>query len=208
MIASFNLSHSNILLFGQNYRMAQFFSSFKPGGKFVIKISTDNVEIVPILCKTIIALAALHAGGTVAITLGALYVGYKLVRPLVNAAVKKALGGERDDQEVRDIREGSLLVELHCFTDERFLEVLNDYDSGDMKKRFEEELSQAGFKVEGLEVEIKNSAEVKETEEAINKRYHGCIMKHCRAHGLCHNFNKTFYLFCRYGNCIFKTELM
>ena len=175
------------------------------GGKFVIKISTDNVEIVPTLCKTIIALAAVHAGGTVAITLGALYVAYELLRPIVDAAVAKSLGGQRNDQ---DISRGSLLVKLHCFTDERFLKVLGYYESGEMKKRFEEEFSQAGIKVKGLKVEIENWAEVNATKEAINKRYHGCIMKHCRAHGLCHNFNKTFYLFCRYGNCIFKTELM
>ena len=102
--------------------------------------------------------------------LGAMYFTYSLLRPLVDAAVGRALGGKRDDPEVRGIRGGSLHVELHCFTDERFLEVLADYESGRMKERLQEELSQVGIKVEGLKVEIENIAEVKETKEAINKR--------------------------------------
>ena len=131
------------------------------GGDFFINISTDNAEIalemVKEVCKT-------------ATKLSALYVGYKLLRPVVEGAVKKAFGGERDDQEVRDIKPGSLHVLLHCFTDERFLEVLADYESGKMKERLQEEFSHAGIKVEGLKVEIENMEEVNKTKEAINKR--------------------------------------
>jgi hypothetical protein len=89
--------------------------------------------------------------------------------------VKNGLGGERDDQEIRGIRPGSLHVLLHCFTDERFLEVLADYESGRMKERLQDEFSQVGFKVEGLKVVIENAVEVNKTKEAINQRYDGCL---------------------------------
>ncbi len=128
------------------------------GGQVAINIGADNVQVVRDLCKTVT-------------TLGALYAGYKLLKPLIEEAVKKGLGGERDDQDVRGIRPGSLHVLLHCFTDERFLEVLADYESGRMKERLQKEFSQVGIKVEGLKVEIENMVEVKKTKEAINTRY-------------------------------------
>ena len=136
--------------------------SAKPGGEISINISTDKVEV---------AIEVLKVVGKGAAALGALYVGYELLKPVVNAAVKKALGGERDDQGDPDIGAGSLHVRLHCFTDERFLEVLADYESGRMKERLREEFSKAGIKVEGLKAEIENMAEVNETKEAINNRY-------------------------------------
>ena len=134
------------------------------------------------VCKTLTTLGGVARAVTrdlciTAVSLGALYVGYKLVKPLIETAVKRGLGGERDDQEVRGIRPGSLHVLLHCFTDERFLEVLADYESGRMKERLQEEFSQIGIKVEGLKVEIENMVEVNETKEAINKRYDRCFIK-------------------------------
>ena len=134
---------------------------WKSGGDFFIDISTDNAEValdvVKEVCKT-------------ATKLSALYVGYKLLRPVVEGAVKKAFGGERNDQEVRDIKPGSLHVLLHCFTNKRFLEVLSDYESGRMKERLLEEFLQVGIKVEGLKVKIENMEEVNKTKMAINKR--------------------------------------
>ena len=136
--------------------------STKPGGEVSINISTDNVEV---------ALQALKVVGKTATTLGSLYVSYELIRPIIKAAVKKALGGERDDQGDPDIKPGSLHVQLHCFTEERFLEVLADYETGKLTKRLLEEFSLAGIKVEELKVEIENMEEVNKTREAINKRY-------------------------------------
>ena len=144
-------------------------------GDFSINISTDNVQVARDLCQTVREVA--RYAGITAVSLGALYLGYKLVRPLIETAVKRGLGGERDDQEVRGIRPGSLHVLLHCFTDERFLEVLADYESGRMKERLQEEFSQIEIKVEGLKVEIENMVEVNETKEAINKRYDKCFIK-------------------------------
>jgi hypothetical protein len=108
---------------------------------------------------------------TTAVSLGAIYTGYRLMRPLIAGAVKKAFGGERDDQDVRDIKPGSLHVLLCCFTDERFLEVLADYESGKIKERLQKEFSEIGIEVEGMTVEIENMKEVEETRAAIKKRY-------------------------------------
>ena len=138
--------------------------SATPGGPFSINISTDYVQVAKEVCRTVT-------------TLGALYFGYKLMKPLIEGAVNKGLGGERDDQEVRGIRPGSLHVQLHCFTDERFLEVLAEYETGKMKERLQKEFSQVGIKVEGLKVEIENMEEVNEIKEAINKRYDRFFMK-------------------------------
>ena len=85
-------------------------------------------------------------------------------------AVNRGLGGERDDQEVRDIRPGSLHVLLHCFTDKRFLEVLEDFESERMRERLSEEFSHVGIETEGLTVEIKNIEEVEERVLGIKKR--------------------------------------
>ena len=151
-------------------------------GDFLININTDDVQVARDVCKTITEVGkstrdVVRYVGITAVSLGALYLGYKLVRPLIETAVTRGLGGERDDQEVRGIRPGSLHVLLHCFTDERFLEVLADYESGRMKERLQEEFSQIGIKVEGLKVEIENMLEVNETKEAINKRYNRCFIK-------------------------------
>ena len=142
--------------------------STKPGGEVSINISTDNVEV---------AIQALKVVGKIATTLGALWVSYELIRPIIKAAVKKALGGERDDQGDPDIKPGSLQFQLRCFTEERFLEVLADYETGKIAKRLLEEFSLAGIKVEELKVEIENLEEVNKTKEAINKRYDICLMK-------------------------------
>jgi hypothetical protein len=55
-------------------------------------------------------------------------------------------------------------------TNERFLEVWTDYESGKMKERLQEEFSNSGIEVEGLKIEIENLKEVKETKRAIESR--------------------------------------
>ena len=134
------------------------------GGKISITIGSNNVQAVRDVCIA-------------AVSLGALYVGYQLIARKIDSAVKKALGGERDDQGDPDIKPGSLHVLLHCYTDKRFLEVLRDCKSGRMKKCLQKEFSQVGIEVEGLKVEIENVEEVIETKEAINNRYDRCLIK-------------------------------
>ena len=113
------------------------------GGKIFFTISSISAKSVGDVCTT-------------AVKLGAIYAGYKLIAKAIDGAVSRGLGGERDDQAIRDIRTGCLHVLLHCFTDQRLLEVLDDFESGRMKDRFEKEFSEIGIEVEGLKVEIDN----------------------------------------------------
>ena len=131
------------------------------GGTIHFTISSSSAQVVRDLCIT-------------AVSLGVIYAGYKLIARRIDGAVRRGLGGERGDQGDPDIRPGSLHVLLRCYTDERFLEVLADYESGRIKERLEEEFFQVGIKVEGMNVEINNKAEVNKTKEAINRRYDQC----------------------------------
>ncbi len=73
--------------------------------------------------------------------------------------------------DIGEIKPGSLHVKLHCFTDERFLEVWTDYESGKMKTRLEEEFSRSEIEIEGLKIELENLEEVNDTKKAIESRY-------------------------------------
>ena len=137
-------------------------------GNIAIKISTDYVEVAQEVLKTI--RETVRDVSKAAIALGGLYLLYKLLPSIIDCVVRSSLGGERGDQEIGDIRPGSLHVLLRCLTEERFLEVFEDYESGRMKERLQEEFSQAGIKVEGLKVEIENMEEVNKTKEAIEKK--------------------------------------
>ena len=100
-------------------------------------------------------------------TLDVLY-GNRFIRRLINTAVNKALDGIN---QLLQIIQGSLHVDLDCLTDERFLEVLKDYESGGIKERLQKEFAEVGIKVEGLKVAIENMEEVNKIKAAINKRY-------------------------------------
>ena len=73
--------------------------------------------------------------------------------------------------EIGRIVSGCVQFELRCFTEDRFLEILRDYESGKIKQRLEEELLKTGIKTEKLQVEIKNMEEVEGTKMTIEKRY-------------------------------------
>lgn len=126
--------------------------SYVKGGGFSIKISSNSAQVVRDVCIT-------------AVTLSAIYAGYQLLARKIDGAVTRALGGEREDQEIRDIKPGSLHVQLHCFTDERFLQIVEEYESGKMKERFYEEFKEIGVEVEGLEVQIENMDELEARKE-------------------------------------------
>jgi hypothetical protein len=139
-----------------------------------------TVEITNVVCDTAVSLAERLGGehtvqlarvaGRTVVSLGALYAGHDLLKLLINAATRNGFGGERGDQNV-EINEGSLHVRLGCFTNERFLEVLADYESGRIKERLQKEFSNVGIEVEGLKVKIENMKEVEETRAVIKKRY-------------------------------------
>ena len=120
--------------------------------------------------------------GITAVTLGGVYAAYKIIEPRVFVgAVTKGVGGERKDQEIPDVHEGSLLILLHCLTDERYLEVLEDFESGRMRDRLQKEFLEIGIEVKGMKIEIINIEEVNETKEAIDKRYNNHISNCQRA---------------------------
>ncbi len=146
--------------------MADFSASAKyviaGGGEISFKISTTDVQVVRDIVRDV---------GRIAITLGTIYAGYQLLKPLVESAVAGGFGGERDDQEIRGIRPGSLIVLLHCLTDERFLEVIDDYECGGLKDRLMKEFLEIGIEIKEMKVEILNMEEVSKTKEDINIRY-------------------------------------
>ena len=66
-------------------------------------------------------------------------------------AVKEAL--EASGRQVVGVRPSeSVLVELHCYTKESFVSLMDDFESGKVKRRLEEEFEKVGYKGE-LEVD-------------------------------------------------------
>ena len=98
-----------------------------------------------------------------AVSIGVLYC-YPELKSAVLAVLKTVFG------DVQDVISGSLHFSLYC-TDARFLEVLDDYESGEIKLRLEEEFLKVGIKTTELEVMIENVKEVKERKAAIKERY-------------------------------------
>ena len=124
-------------------------------GDFKFIIDTDRATARDILV----------AGSVVTVSLSAVYGIYKYVtlrEPEFNDAVKEGLGGSRADQQMGGIESGSIHVLLDCFTDERFLEVLEEYKSGKIRKRLKKKFSNIGITTEGLVVDIENIEEVEE----------------------------------------------
>ena len=134
-------------------------SGVSDGGDFSFSITAKTVQVIKDL-------------GVINTTLEELFNAWAIINPLVfKKAVKRGFGGERDDQEFKKFKTGSLLVPLHCFTDERFLEVLDDFISGRLKERLQEEFLRIGVETQGMEIEIKNVEEVNKISDAIQKRY-------------------------------------
>ena len=73
--------------------------------------------------------------------------------------------------EIRNIMSGCIQFELRCFTEDKFLEISKDYESGKIRKSLEEEFLKVGIKITGLVVKIINSEEVERTKTALEKRY-------------------------------------
>ena len=119
------------------------------GGVFSFTISSGSAQSVRDL-------------GITAVTLDAIYTGYKFIAKKIDDAISRSLGGERDDQEIYDITPDGTNVSLRCFTDQRVLEVLEDFARGTMKERFDNEFSEIGIELVGLQVKINNIEEVEE----------------------------------------------
>ena len=96
------------------------------------------------------------------VSIGVLY-GYPELESGVLAVLQKVFG------DVQNVTSASLHFSLYC-TDARFLEVLDDYESGKIKLRLEEEFLKVGIKTIELEVMIDNMKEVEERKAAIKER--------------------------------------
>lgn len=57
----------------------------------------------------------------------------------------------------------SILVELHCYTEKNFLSLMEDFETGRVKRRLEKEFEKVGCEGE-LEVTLVNEAEVYEAQ--------------------------------------------
>ena len=146
-----------------------------PGGEIHFNIDGDVELPNNELCR-----AAGYAAVGAATTLAVLY-GWPHFKPLIEDAVTEALNGV--NQAIRRIFTGSLHVWLECFTAERFLEVLADYESGKIKQRLKKEFSDLGLKVKELKVEIENTEEVNKRKEAIDIERHKFCM-HIHVNGI------------------------
>ena len=139
------------------------------GGPFCFIVNTENVQVAEVSGDA--AVRIVESLGNTAVKLGAIYAGYQLLKISIDEAFKRTFGGPRNDQENPEVTLRCLHVLLRCLTDKRFLEVLKDYESGRIKQRLQEELSQVGIEVEGLTIEIENMEEVNNIKAAINARY-------------------------------------
>ena len=106
--------------------------------------------------------AAAVGVGVEAVSLAAIYFNSERIGRKIKDAFERAFGGDRDDRDVGDINRGSLLIDVHCHTAESFLQFLEDYESGKVKKDLKEELLKIEIVVEDLSIKIKNEKEVEE----------------------------------------------
>ena len=100
--------------------------------------------------------------GVGAVSLAAIYFSRDRIRRGIRDAIVRAFGGDGDDRVVGDINRGSLLVDLHCRTAESFLQFLEDYESGKVRKDLKDELLKIDIEMEELSIKIKNEKEVEE----------------------------------------------
>ena len=96
----------------------------------------------------------------------------KMISELLDGVVLKVLGGARDDQDVRNIECEYFRVLVQCFTDERFVEVLADYDSGRMNNRLSQEFLKIGLDVPELQIVVENQEDVNVHKARILNRYY------------------------------------
>ena len=96
----------------------------------------------------------------------------KMVSQLLDGAVLKVLGGARDDQDVQNIKCEYFRVLVQCFTDERFVDLLADYDSGRMKNLLKQEFLKIGLEVPELRIVIENLEDVNVHKARILSRYY------------------------------------
>ena len=98
--------------------------------------------------------------GVGALSLGAFYLANRLSS---ERAIREALEARNEagvvDPQVRNIEQGSILVDLHCHSEKSFLEFVEDFKNEKVRNRLEKEFTKLGFQ-ENLHVTIRNIDEV------------------------------------------------
>ncbi len=89
--------------------------------------------------------------GVTGVTLGAIY-GRENIKHIVENLCKSVFG-------VCTVTEGSIVVDVDCFTVTRAKELLDSYQCGELKRKFVEELRKVDGKAEDLKIKF----EVEET---------------------------------------------
>ena len=93
-----------------------------------------------------------------ALSLGAYYLANR--RPVENA-IRNGLEIRNGvvDPEVRNIEEGSILVELHCHSEHSFIQFVEDFEAKKVEHRLKEEFTKIGFRSK-FYVATRNTEEV------------------------------------------------
>jgi len=139
---------------GQTFRAALELSASASTSGFSVTIKIDNA-----------ILAGLVSVG--ALSLGAYYLANR--QPVENA-VRNGLEIRNEagmvDPEVRNIEEGSILVELYCHSEHSFIQFVEDFETKKVKYRLEEEFTKIGFQGQ-LRVTIEKEDEVYKKVEVV-----------------------------------------
>ncbi|XP_046856654.1 uncharacterized protein LOC124449800 [Xenia sp. Carnegie-2017] len=132
-------------------------------GNFSFAVSCEKAVIQPL--------------GITVVSLYGIYSLSKIFQPAIKYILQKIFNkgscensSNGPSNEVSNVGSGSFVFDLSCFTEDQFKEVWEDYQSGILLQRFQDEFEAHDVKVEGLKVEIKNLKEVKEKMEIINYR--------------------------------------
>ena len=75
--------------------------------------------------------------------------------------------GGRIDPEILNIFKGSLRIILRCYSQQSFLQFLDDYETGRLKERLNEEFSKIG--IGNVILEIANAEEIKEKKKNLGR---------------------------------------
>ena len=102
--------------------------------------------------------------GAVGIGIGALC--YKHPEFVIRI-VEKALTAP--GRQVGSVTPGSILVELHCYTEESFRSFMEDFEAGKVQERLNKEFENSGYIGEELEVSITNYKEAYKFLEQISR---------------------------------------
>jgi len=131
--------------------------------EFSASVSTTGVSVSLKIDNTILA-GVISVG---ALSLAAYYLANR--RP-VETAVRNGLEGRNEagvvDPQVRNIDEGSILVELYCHSEHSFIQFVEDFEAGKVEQRLQKEFTNIGYQ-EQLRVTIENADEVYKKVEVV-----------------------------------------